>query len=290
VATVRDAAIAGWAVAFDDQQPGTPVHLAVRDIAVAVKGLTTRAAPKTTVDLSLRLNDKASLAVTGGFTAKPLATDLTVRLKDLELKDFQPYVADQLNLLISDGSLETDLNVAVGQVDGGAIIGTVGGMVALRRFVSVDPVNAEDFVKCQELALRGIAVDLKPLAVRVNEVALNGLATSIAMKPDGALNLLSVVKQAPAASAATTAPAAPPTATPAASGGSPFPLEIGTVRLDGCAVTFTDQQITPHYRVGLDELAGTITTFSLGRPTPAQVSLAARFDGHAPFTLQATLA
>lgn len=290
VVTVRDAAIAGWAVAFDDEQPGTAVHLAVRDIAVAVKGLTTRADPKSTVNLSLRLNDKASLAITGGFSAKPLTTDLTVRLKDLEMKDFQPYVADRLNLLISDGALETDLNVAVGQVDGGAFTGTVGGMVALRRFVSVDPVNAEDFVKCQELALRGIAVDLKPLAVRVNEVALNGLGTSIAVKPDGTLNLLSVVKKAPAAGAATTAPAAPPPATPAASGGDPFPLEIGAVRLDGCAITFTDQQTTPHYRVSLDELAGTITAFSLGRPTPAQVSLAARLDGHAPFTLQATLA
>ncbi len=290
--TVRDAAVAQWAVALEDQQPGTPVHLAVSDITVNIKDLTTRADQHGTLALGLRLNDSAALAVTGGFSVQPLAVDLNVKLTDLALKDFHGYVADHLKLLISDGAVETELKVVVSQAADAAFTGTVDGAFVLRRFASVDQVHSEDFVKCRELALRGIHVDLKPLAVRLEEVALSGLDTAITVKPDGSVNLLSVLGVASAPAADATHPATPPPPAPASTsgGGSAFPLDIAMIRVDGCGVIFTDEGVTPHYCFTLGELAGTVTALSLSKPTPAEINLSARFDGHAPFSFHATAA
>ncbi len=290
--TLRSAALSQWAVAVDDQQPRTPVHLAVDDITLDLKDLSTRAGQKGTLTLGLKLNQSAALAVAGGFSVQPLAVDLGIKLTDLAVKDFQGYLADHLQLLVSDGVVETDLKVVVGQAADAGFAGSVDGSFALRRFVSVDQAHAEDFVRAKELALRGLHVALRPLAVRLDEVALSGLDTALTIEPDGSLNLLSVLGVAPAPAAAAAPPATPPAAAPAAAAGgsSAFPLNIGTIRLDGCGIVFTDQQRTPHYRVALGELAGTVTGLSLDQPTPAQIALAGRFDGQAPFSLTATLA
>ncbi len=287
--TVRDTTLTQWAVAVDDQQPRTPVHVSVGDIMLNLKNLSTRAGQKGTLALALRLNESAALAVLGGFSVEPLAADLSIRLTDLVLKDFQGYIDDHLKLLISDGAMETDLKVAVARAADAGFDGTVDGSFTLRRFASVDQAHAEDFVKVQEFALRGIHVALRPLALHLDELALSGLNTALTIKPDGSLNLLSVLGATPAAATTQAPPPTPPTAvTP--SGDSAIPLDIGTVRLDGCGVVFTDQQRTPHYRVVLGELGGTVTSFSLGKPTPAQIELAGRFDSQASFSLKATLA
>jgi uncharacterized protein involved in outer membrane biogenesis len=278
--TLREASIAGWGVDFVDQQPAAPVRLAVRDIAVNVGNLTTRENQKSSLSLGLRLNEAATLAVAGDFCLRPASVAVDVKLDKLALKDFQNYLAEHLNLLVSDGTLETDLRVDLAAAPGGGVAGTVGGMTALRSFVSLDSASSADFVKCGELALRGIRVDLNPLAVRLDEVALAGLVTAITVGPDGTVNLMSVVGKEPAAAPAEAA----------AEPGGAFPLEIGTIRLEGCGLVFTDQQVVPHYRLGLGDLSGTITAFSLGKPTPAQIDLSARLDGHSPFALQATLA
>jgi uncharacterized protein involved in outer membrane biogenesis len=283
--TLRELAVADWALAVEDQQPGTPVRLAVRDIGIEAKDLSTRPGQKATVALGLKLNQSAALAVRGSVGMEPLAAELSVTLTELALKDFQGYVSDHLKLLINDGALEADLKLAVGAASSGGFAGTVDGMVALRRFACVDTVKAEPFVACRELVLRGIHVDLEPLAVRLAEVALSGLETAVSVRPDGSLNLLAVLPERPPEPAATQ----PPTVAAAAPGGSGFPLEIAVIRLDGCALVFTDQQSSPHYRLSLDGLAGTVSGLSLARPTPAQIELAARLDGHAPLTLQATL-
>ena len=208
------------------------------------------------------------------------------------MKDFQGYVAEHLKLLISDGAIGTDLKIAVAQATDAGFEGTVDGSFALRRFASVDQVHAEDFVKCRELAVRGIHFALKPMAAHLNEVAINGLETALTVKPDGAINLMSVLGSA-GAGATNTVPSAaapPPVAKGTPGGGSAFPLEIDTISLQGCGVAFTDQQRTPNYHVQLGDLAGAITSFSLGKPTPAEINLSAKIDGHAPFSCKATLA
>ena len=285
--TLRDAALSEWAVAMDDQQPGTPVRLSIADITLNLKDLSTRAGQKGTLALGLRLNESGALAVAGGFSVQPLAVDLGVKLTNLALKDFQGYVADHLQLLVSAGAVETDLKVVVSQAPDAEFDGSVDGSLALRQFASVDLAHAADFVKARELALRGLHVALRPLAVRLEEVALSGLDTALTVTPDGSLNLLSVLAATPATGAAA-APAPPPASAPAAPARA-FPLSIDSIRLEGCGVVFTDQQRTPHYRVSLGEVAGTVTGFSLDQPTPAEIALAGRLDGQAPFSLKATL-
>jgi hypothetical protein len=288
--TLREAALSAWAVSVDDEQPRTPVHLSIADIALDLKDVSTRAGQKGTLALGLRLNESGALAVTGGFSVQPLAVDLGVKLTNLALKDFQGYVADHLQLLVSAGAVETDLKVVVSQAPDAGFDGSVDGSLALRQFASVDLAHAADFVKARELALRGLHVALRPLAVRLEEVALSGLDTALTVTPDGSLNLRSVLAATPA-TAATAAPVASPAPAPAAppAPARAFPLSIGTIRLEGCGVVFTDQQRTPHYRVSLGEVAGTVTGFSLDQPTPAEIALAGRLDGQAPFSLKATL-
>lgn len=291
---VDDLALSDWAIRLDDRQPGQPVRLSLGAIGLHVRNLSTAPGATSNLDLGLTINDGGTLKVSGDLGLKPLSATLTVVLQDLALADFQNYLRDHLELLVHGGALGTDLRVTLNQADGAPLAGQIEGALALRDLSLVGVAAGGDLLSCRELALRGIRVDLTPLAVRLDEVALTGLGTALTVHPDGTLNLLAVLPRSeatPAVPAASSEVVAP--APPAGAGqdeAAPLPFSIGTLRLQDCALVFTDEQLTPHYRVQLGALSGSVTGFSMTGAEPAQVDLTARLDGHAPVTLSGSLA
>lgn len=289
--TLREATVARWTVDFTDQPPAGPVHLALHDITLAAKEVSTQAGTRAALNLSVGINETGTLVVDGAVVPTPLEADVTVKLAGLELRAFQPYLAQFANVVLTAGNAATDLHAVVRQSAADGLSGTVEGGIAVREVASQDSLRSEDLVRCKELAINGIHLDVKPLAVHLDEIAVDGLAGAITLRPDRTLNVAQVARQE--ASALPGQASAVPEAAPAVGGapaqGSAFPLDIGTVRLNGCDVVFTDQTVNPHYRIELGEIAASVKDFSLAKPTPTAVSLSAMIDGHAPFAVSATL-
>ncbi|MBN2449398.1 MAG: DUF748 domain-containing protein [Lentisphaeria bacterium] len=291
------AGVAGWKVALTDEQPGGSVNLALHDITVGLQNLGTAPDTKGTLAISMGIGEAGMLAVEGDVVAVPPAADLRIKLDGLEMKTFQAYLARFVHLTLVDGVVSTDLHVAVDASAAEGLEGTVEGAVAVDRFVSLDSVHSREFARCGRLAVNGIRVVVRPLAIGLGEIAIDGFAGDLALGPDGSLNVMSVLRREPPVEADGPASAPPPVpdGPPAAAAGAEapveggFPLEIGAVRLKDCTVAFTDQTITPHYRLSLDRIAASVRDLSLAKPTPAGVDFSARIDGMAPLSAAATL-
>ncbi len=61
--------------------------------------------------LSLVLNKKGSISVSGPVGIDPLSANLKVALKDIDLLPYQPYFADQVRIVLTDGHLSTTGNL-----------------------------------------------------------------------------------------------------------------------------------------------------------------------------------
>jgi len=257
---------------------GKPLlKLAQIDLAVASAGL-----PAGHLDASLTINRKGRLAVAGEVAWFPMRADVTLALADLDLLPLQPLFADRVNLRVTQAVLGAKGRLRIAREPGAALQGGFQGEVALARVASVDAVNAADFVNWDALQVRGLDLQLAPLAVHIDEIALRKFFARVIVSPEGRLNLQDVLRGSSDAQRSLTdsAPAradptalAAPVVTAAAAGAASPPISVGRILVAGGHVRFTDNFIRPRYSAELVDLAGSVTGLSSAPDSAAVVDL-----------------
>ncbi len=229
----------------------------------------------------LTVNQKGRIAVDGETALSPLHARLAVQVDNLDLLPLQPLFSDRVNLRVTRAGLDAKADLQLDQDAGGPLRGMVAGNAALKRLATIDSVNTNDFVSWENLALRGVRVQLAPLALRVDQLALDKLYARVIIAPNGRINLQDIVKQGAAAKVSLTeAPAAPaaPVEAPAAAPPAPAgpagpPMSIGKVLLTGGHVRFSDNFIKPRYSADLLDLHGSIEGLSSDPASTASVDV-----------------
>ncbi len=313
----------GASVAVRDELPQRPValrasglQLRVRDLSYADGRLT-----PATVQLDTRVaagrTEPGRLRWDGSLAMNP-ALNVQGRLhaQHLPLHAFEPYVTADLNvdILRADGSFDGRLRYTQEKagprvsVSGDASLDEVrvrakdedGDDGADERSTRIAE-RGEELLRWKTLALRGVAVDLRPgrpLSLDVQETALSDFFARVIVHENGRINLQDLRKgeasDAPAATppaqaegnapgaASTQVPAAAPPADPMA----PV-IRFGPVALTNGAVRFSDFFIKPNYSADLSELTGRLSAFSSvpaaegAEPAMADLELHGRAQGTA---------
>ena len=250
--------------------------------------------------MRLGLNSRGRLAVTGAATLEPLSADLRIDLRTLEILPLQPYFADQLNLVITDGTVSLkgrakfEVPPAPAAVVGrapaapGARVAFTGD-VDLDSFASVDGSKHEEFLRWKSFHVGQLALTTVPLAVAIHDLALTDFYSRLVIFPDAHFNVQDITAHpATADGDVTTRVALPPGKAPSPSKQqqqqSPdapapaFPLSIGQVTLQGGHVSFSDRLIRPNYSAELTDLAGRISGLSADGSTQADVDIRGSVD------------
>ena len=255
--------------------------------------------PAGPLDLGVTVNGASRLAVAGQTAGEPLRADLDVQIDDLNLLPLQPLFADRLNLRMTSALVGGKGHVKVEQDAGGALGGNFQGDVTLAKLATVDAVDASDFVSWDALALRGLRVQLAPLAVHLDEVALSKFYARVIINPSGRINLQDIVRgkseaqrsittvsaadqgaeHARAPAAQTPAPATKPPPTAAALAAAGPPISIGKLVMEKGHVRFTDNFIRPKYSADLMDLGGTVSGLSSDPGSAAQIDLHGKVNG-----------
>lgn len=312
--------VEGASLAFRDEATPKPValnasglQLRVRDfsfadgrIAPAEVLLDTRVAAAGRAEPG-RLRYEGSVAM-----APDLAVQGTLRAQHLPVHAFEPYVTLDLNvnILRAEGSFAGDLRYV--QEKAGPLVAVAGDMSLDEvRVRAKDEAAAqedakenlrlsergEDLLRWKSLALRGMAVNLKPgrpLELDVKQTAFSDFFARIIVHENGRINLQDIRKGAPGAEAAATpaknaAPATGDTAQPSAQAVDPMApvIRFGPVTLTNGSVRFSDFFIKPNYSADLSELNGSLSAFSSlpsvagGEPQMADLELRGRAQGTA---------
>ncbi len=293
--------IDNWAAKLEDHHLKTPVTTTVSRISLDAKNLSSNLSNKNSFHLNAAVNAKGKLNVKGAVSISPLIADVKLSIKDINIAGLQPYFADKINLLVSSANLSSNATVKLKQDKTGATTGNIAGDIALNDVMTLDKVNEKRLMHWKSLSLNGIDIQIAPLAIVVNDIALNDYFMRITVNEKGRFNLQDIVPDPePAPSTTTSASptiaathegtraqeteavgtsgplAAPPvTARPVQASPTALlpPIKINKVTLENGKIRFRDSYIKPNYKATLTDFGGTITGLSSDANTNASINL-----------------
>ncbi|MEO7558697.1 MAG: DUF748 domain-containing protein [Nitrosospira sp.] len=285
------------ALRFEDSTLTKVAPLVVDPLDLTVGDIDLTGAKPLKLALKASVNQKGSLETNGSLAWAPLAIDLAVDAKDIELVALQGWAGDWLNALLTRGAASFQGKV---KMDGSPLKVALNGDTRFANFSVLDKVTATDLMRWRSLDINGIEFVNEPMRVNINSVAIADFFASVILSPEGKLNLKDIVRQdnegGPPAKTASAIPSAvdqktasaalpAPTATisPPVPAGKPMPVRIGRVVMQGGNIIFNDQFIKPNYRANLTGLAGRVGP--LDPKKPGEIDIRGAVDKTAPLKI-----
>ncbi|UCD34184.1 MAG: DUF748 domain-containing protein [Nitrospiraceae bacterium] len=288
VVNIRKLAYDNFTIAAEDRVPADPVKVLASQIKLRVENLSTLKNSRGSLSCSLKLNKTGTVSVKSSFGINPVAADMTLSLKDMDIIPFQPYITEQMNILITDGAVSADgaLKVAPSAEDGRAL--SYKGDVSLNRFASLDKANSNDFLTWNSFYLSGMDLGQNPFHLHIKEVALTDFYSRLIINLDGSLNVQDVLKkdENETEQHSTKAQEALQEEQDEV---QPRDIRIDTVTLQGGTINFTDNHIQPNYYASFLELGGRVSGLSSEKDITADVDLKGKLENYAPLDITGTI-
>ena len=300
--TIKRLKLTAASLHFEDKTLSKSIPMRVDPLNLSVEDIDLSGSTPLKLSLQATVNEHGSLATDGTLAWAPLATNLVINAKEIDLVSLQGWQGDRLNALLTRGALSFDGKVSA---SGQPLKVALNGDARFINFNIFDKTHATDLLHWKNLDINGLNVTSEPLSVDIASVTLVDFFAKVAILPDGKLNLKGILKQhntvsetpttetSPAtpppalpqntnpvqAAAATPAPPIPPTQSHA-----PLPVHIGRIIMQGGHIDFSDQLIKPHYRLNLTKLAGRIGPLHPGKQ--GEIDIRGLADSSAPLEIK----
>lgn len=289
---VSKVSLTGYGVNFSDAATELPVNLNAENIRISAENVSSKAGSQSKVALAFNINKNGSLSTSGELGLNPLVTHLALEFKDIKLKQFQPYFADQLKITITDGAASAKGELKVADTGKGAPKVTFAGNASVDRLATIDKLGSEDFLKWKRLSFNQASVSTQPLRVNIAEIALADFFSRLIIYPDGSLNLQHIGEEKKVGPVLTAlpekgAPVAPPK--PVVALADQPKITVARLTLSGGQVEFSDHFIKPNYSAHLTGLGGTVKGLSSNPNTLANVALNGRVDNQGRLDITGTI-
>ena len=292
VATLKKVAVDRYSVRFGDQSTDPPVELHFDRIRLRAENVATEKNRKGKFTFSAGYDKEGSLSLAGSLTLDPFSMGGKLAAKTVPIGRMQPYYTERVKILLTGGSVSAEGDVTVDAPKGAPPRATFRGEVSVNDFSSLDKARKEDFLKFGTLHFGGVEFGYNPTRVAIREISLADFYSRIIVNPDGTLNVQGIVAREGAAQDNAAAPPASPPAPPAATArgdnatGTPVPVRIDALTLQGGTIQFSDQYIRPNYSAKLVEIGGRVTGLSSEEAILADVDLRGKLGVGAPVEIQ----
>ncbi len=261
-----------------------PVNILLDHIKIEGKDLTTKPDGKGQVSIALRWNKKGNVSVKGTVAADPVSADLAVNVSRLDIRSLQPYFANKVKLIVTDGNFNTNGRVRFSQKGETVAEASYQGDASITAFASVDRKLALDFLKWKSLYLTKINVGYAPLKLSIDEVALTDFYSRLILHPDGTNNIRTIF--APEKEAEKTSPDVPAKEIPETAAALPPDITIKNVVLQGGTVSFSDRLTKPNFNAELTELGGKLSGLSSAEQARADIFIKGTHGGSSPLEIK----
>jgi uncharacterized protein involved in outer membrane biogenesis len=195
---LKEAAIARGDLQLEDMAVDPNVKLRMSAITGTVSNVVSDGSQRAELALRTRFGSGGTIAVNGGARWKPLATDLRVDARSLDIAAVRPYLAERLNAVLASALLSARGNVAVNQASAGAPLKVAyKGSGRLANLHMLDARSENDLLKWQVLDLEQINAKIgePPPEVTVGKVSLADFYARIIVSDQGRLNLADLIKR-----------------------------------------------------------------------------------------------
>src|SRR5581483_3565826 len=161
-ARIDEIAFDNYSLKVEDHKPTTPASIDIDQLAFDIKNVSNVSNAPVSASLNLRLQQTGTVAVEGTATLLPPSADLNLTVSNIDLRVAQPYVHDQVKLIISSGGVNVHGRARYAAPEPGAPLASFTGDFALNNFLTTDDVLFKDFLKWNTLNVDGIKLAVLP--------------------------------------------------------------------------------------------------------------------------------
>jgi len=294
VAHIDEIAFDNYSFKIEDKQPAQPATFNIDQLGFDLKNVSNVTNTPVAASLLLRFASNGFVAVNGSATLMPPSADLQINLTNIDIRPIEPYVHEQLKLVLTGGTFDMHGHARYAPPDPAAPLVNFTGDLSVSNFDTTDDVLFKDFLKWGALNVDGInaTVDASMTPkLRVDQVKFTGLETSLIVGPDRRANLQTIL-QLPVTGTNTATNTPAPTAVavtkPATNAAPPKALPdvaLGAFVLENASLHYADQSLEPHASFDVQEFGGTVSGLSSDPKSTAIVNFNGKVDARSPFTV-----
>jgi len=270
------------AIDFEDRSLQTPVKIKIDSLTADTHEVHIPIKNPLPLSLAMQINESGQIHVTGSVAPSPFQADLTVGLKEIAIRPFQPYFEKVASIDVVSGAVNVDgqLHLAVQHPRGPFL--SYEGNANLMSLAITNRDQDDEIASMTRFSLNTIRLTVDPTSVSIREVGLQEPVVHLVVQSDGGLNLAKLRSSEPTPTDRKSAP------TPE-SKSAPIPVTIAAVKLHKAAATFRDEAIQPPVNTGISDFTGTIKGLSSKQIARADVDLTGRVDRVAPLKIAGTI-
>ncbi|WP_349616289.1 DUF748 domain-containing protein [Azotobacter salinestris] len=281
---LADARLRGSRLHLADRLPKQEVKLQVGPLDLSLHNFDSHGKGPFLVDLDTGI-DQGRLQAAGQVRLNPLAAELQLDSRDLDLRPAQAYLAPFIRLELRSGHLDSSLKVDLSSGEKPGL--QIDGRAAIRQLHMLDTLNSRDFVKWQQLTLEklsyrhGERLDIGRIVLEqpyARFIVNENLSTNI-----GEL-LIAQEKGQPASP-----PAKGKSQAPERGATQPLGIHIGSVEVRDGSANFADFSLKPNFATAIHQLNGRIGSLDNRQRKPATVDIKGKVDRYAPVGISGSL-
>jgi len=280
---VEELDLDNFTIDVKDHQPEEPARILVEAFHFHTSQVSSALDKPLPIDLSFQLNQTGKADLKGTVNIEPLSVEMNVRLADIALKPFEPYLVPFVQFSVGSGALTLAGKTHYQNASKTEPMVTYSGSIGVSKLAFVDPESSKSFLQWDDLALRNLALTIEPTSVKLAEVALVKPSVVLTIDPDGSSNMKRLLAPPGESDEQPTEDEEPVTEETSA---PPLPVQVETVRIDQLQLQLADRSITPNVTTKIEEFSGTIKGLSSEQLAKANVDLAGKVDRYAPFKIQ----
>ncbi|HET8732341.1 MAG TPA: DUF748 domain-containing protein, partial [Anaeromyxobacteraceae bacterium] len=241
----------GIDVTWTDGVPKETPTFSLQDAHFLVQDVTGPVMGKMPFELGARTGRDATLSARGWAVPAPLAADVEVQVRGIDLAVARPYLTGLTEVVLAGGRLEATLAAAV-ETRNGKLRGTWRGSAAIRDLDVLDR-RQEKLVGWRSLTVDGIQGSLEPQRLQVAKIELTGLAARVVLEKDGTSNLPGGAR--PPTTAGNAGADAKPSAARPASKDAPRPeVQVDGFHLANGTVDIVDRSIPGDFKAQVRDI------------------------------------
>lgn len=300
VIDIKKVSVDNWSARLEDRSLKRPAVTTIEPLKLGLQNISTKAGARGKIDLQAAVNKTGKLAISGDLGMAPLHANLALDLKSVDIMQVQPYITDKINILLTRADISSKGTLQIDEGKNGDMLGGFKGDLTLGNLATVDKLSTSEFLRWKSLSFGGMNVRLSPLAVSIDQVALNDFFARVILDANGRINLQDIrvvntggVQKSVTEAAPTVAPAPAPVVAGAKTAVLPEPskvasdippIKIKKLTMQSGHIRFTDNFIKPNYTANLMKFGGAISGLSSDPNSSADVNLKGQVNS-APLTI-----
>jgi len=280
-------AIKNLEIDINDKRPTTATNLNASAINLTFNNLAAPEKVESPFTFSAVFQRKGEIDIRGTASLADQSVSMSSLLKRIPLASLAPYIEEHLNLVLTDGYLNTKLRTTV-TADSETPQLSFSGDIGVSRFHLIDSLHQEDLLKWDSLQLAGIKGELEPVNLVVKSITLSDYFAKVLIDEEARLNLTEAFSNKDELEGSEEqSQERPPEEGPETT--TPPVIKIDTITLQGGHVDFNDRHLPRHFTADMRDLGGRIDGLSSAAESRAQVDLRGQLRSQSPLQISGVI-